>query len=209
MLINAIWRLRRFKTMKLLLLDLDGTVRQPKSGAKFISKPDDQELIFGVEEAIAQYSDWGIIGVTNQGGVAAGHKSLEDAITEQVITLKLIPSMEFICFCPDFEGARMVYVGRTGHPEGFWTEEINGSLAIKRFGEFRKPKPGMLNYALDWALADGFWRNKKLTRIDSIADALMVGDREEDQLAAQAASVQFMWADQWRSLPAMYSKPQG
>jgi len=31
--------------MNLLLLDLDGTTRQSKSGAKFINKTHDQELI--------------------------------------------------------------------------------------------------------------------------------------------------------------------
>lgn len=38
---------------KILFLDLDGTVRRTKSGATFINDPLDQELIPGVEEAIA------------------------------------------------------------------------------------------------------------------------------------------------------------
>ena len=37
----------------LLLLDLDGTVREPASGAKFINDSKDQRLIKGVAEAIA------------------------------------------------------------------------------------------------------------------------------------------------------------
>lgn len=68
--------------MKLLILDLDGTVRCPKSGAKFINDPLDQEIIPEAGIAIADYKSqgWIIVGATNQGGVAAGHKQLEDAI---------------------------------------------------------------------------------------------------------------------------------
>jgi D-glycero-D-manno-heptose 1,7-bisphosphate phosphatase len=47
--------------MKILFLDLDGTVRKTKSGATFINDPYDQELIVGVEGAIALYNDYKII----------------------------------------------------------------------------------------------------------------------------------------------------
>ncbi|YAF99498.1 MAG: hypothetical protein AB3A66_29745 (plasmid) [Nodularia sp. CChRGM 3473] len=67
---------------KILFLDLDGTVRRTKSGKTFINTPLDQEIIPGVTEAISHYSDHYLIGITNQGGVAAGKKSLEDAIAE-------------------------------------------------------------------------------------------------------------------------------
>ncbi len=86
---------------KVLFLDLDGTVRRSKSGATFINDPYDQEMIPGVEDAIARYHDYKIIGVTNQGGVKAGFKSLEDCFTEQKITLDLIPKMLMIFFCTD------------------------------------------------------------------------------------------------------------
>ncbi|MEH1788842.1 MAG: hypothetical protein V7L23_25500 [Nostoc sp.] len=63
--------------MKLLILDLDGTVRRPKSGAKFINNPHDQEIIPEAQRAIAHYKSqcWIIVGATNQGGVAAGKNS--------------------------------------------------------------------------------------------------------------------------------------
>ncbi|MDM9583151.1 hypothetical protein [Nostoc sp. GT001] len=59
--------------MKLLILDLDNTVRRPKSGAKFISDPLDQEIIAGSQRAIAHYKSqgWLIVGATNQGANAA------------------------------------------------------------------------------------------------------------------------------------------
>ncbi|MBD0361546.1 MAG: hypothetical protein ICV55_01975 [Coleofasciculus sp. C3-bin4] len=52
---------------KIFFLDLDGTVRESKSGAKFINDPYDQKLIVGVKEAIAHYNatGWQLIGITN------------------------------------------------------------------------------------------------------------------------------------------------
>lgn len=166
--------------MKLLLLDLDGTVREPKSAAKFINEPEDQRLIVGVEEAVKRYSDWLIVGITNQGGVAAGHKSLESAIAEQRVTIDLLPQLECIYFCPDFEGLQAI---RCHYTDGNWRwleRENHG------FGGFRKPSSGMLNLAID----DCISRPKEV---------LMVGDRAEDEQAAAAAGVPFMWAETWRT----------
>ncbi len=42
--------------VKILFLDLDGTVRETKSGNTFINNPCDQKLISGVEEAIAHHT---------------------------------------------------------------------------------------------------------------------------------------------------------
>lgn len=44
--------------IKILFLDLDGTVRRPKSEAEFINSPHEQELIPGVAEAILKYPKW-------------------------------------------------------------------------------------------------------------------------------------------------------
>ncbi len=72
---------------KILFLDLDATVRRAKSGATFINTPKDQEIIPGVQDAIARYPNYYIIGITNQSGVDAGKKSLESAIAEQKYTM--------------------------------------------------------------------------------------------------------------------------
>lgn len=170
--------------MKLLLLDLDNTIREPKSGAKFINKPDDQKLIDGVEDAIAHYKDWTIVGITNQGGVAAGHKSLEDAIAEQQYTLELLFQMVCILFCPDYEGKDCWVIQR----------DYREPFVISKLGEnFRKPGDGMLKYAKHWA-----WNYCGGYATDPIEDILMVGDRPEDEQAALAASIPFMWAEEWR-----------
>lgn len=171
--------------MKLLLLDLDGTVRESKSGATFINKPDDQKLIQGVEDAIAHYKDWTVVGITNQGGVAAGHKSLEDAIAEQQYTLNLLPQIQKIYFCSDFEGNEGYLVKPTG--------KVTKVENPKYLGSFRKPNPGMLLLAQDSCL-------------DSIEEVLYVGDRAEDEAAALAAGIPFMWADQWRDQATVTAK---
>jgi D-glycero-D-manno-heptose 1,7-bisphosphate phosphatase len=78
---------------KIIFFDLDGTLRTTKSGKTFINEPDDQQALEGTQKALAYYQEKGflLIGITNQGGVAAGHKSLQSAIEEQRITLQLFP----------------------------------------------------------------------------------------------------------------------
>jgi D-glycero-D-manno-heptose 1,7-bisphosphate phosphatase len=164
--------------MKALLLDLDGTIRRPTSG-KFIEDPNDQEPIEGAIKAMEIYHQegWTMIGITNQGGVAAGYKSLKSAIEEQLKTLEIFPRLSCIYFCPDFEGNLCYGVSR---------ENIDLIHVIcKEFlGQFRKPNPGMIFAALR-AFA------KEPT------DILMVGDREEDKLAAKNAGINFLDAHIW------------
>ena len=83
---------------KLLMVDLDGTIRQCKSNPNgFINSPEDQEIIFGADKAIRHYHEngWKIVGISNQGGCSAinpetgrPYKILEDAFTESHYTLE-------------------------------------------------------------------------------------------------------------------------
>jgi D-glycero-D-manno-heptose 1,7-bisphosphate phosphatase len=159
--------------MNILFLDLDGTVRRSKSGQTFINSPEDQELIPGVREAINQYSDWAIVGITNQGGVAAGKKSLHNCVAEQQRTLEILPKMRSIYFCPDFEGEQCYRV-----------EVDNFRDCSKEGGGFRKPEAGMIRLAI--------------AHLGKPEKALFVGDRPEDELAAARAGIPFIWADLWR-----------
>lgn len=176
--------------MKLLILDLDGTVRRPKSGAKFINDPEDQEIIPEARNAIARYASdgWTIVGCTNQGGVAAKHKTLESAIKEQFHTSRLSGHIREIFFCPDYNGdicyrTIVAYLEK----EGQWEEQLeqynrfcpNGTL----YQPFRKPGSGMIELAMD--------------AFPKALEYQMVGDRDEDYQAAQAANIPFLWAQDW------------
>lgn len=167
--------------MKLLLIDLDGTIREPISGNKFIVHPQDQRPISGATQALNHFAEKGykIAGITNQAGVAAGHKTLADCLKEQVHSLILFPQIDRIYFCPDFEGNHLWEVNR------FKKVHLSEFSQYSDFkGTFRKPNPGML-----WAAA----------RLYEPELTLYVGDRDEDKAAATAAGIDFMWAWDWRA----------
>ncbi|MCG5062188.1 MAG: HAD-IIIA family hydrolase [Limnoraphis sp. WC205] len=165
---------------KILLVDCDGTIRKPKSKAKVIDSPTDQEPIPGAIEAINHYfqADWLIVGITNQANVARGRKSLENCIKEQQYTLKLFPQIEAIYFCPDFEGKLCYCVQRNSYEQKIaWQPGIN----------FRKPGDGMIFRAcIDFNGGE------------HPDEAWMIGDRSEDEAAACSAGISFMDADIWR-----------
>lgn len=197
---------------KLLMLDLDGTVRRGKTDPRgYINAPDDQELIPEAKAAIARYvrEGWTIVGITNQGGVEAGHKTITEAIAEQRFTQGIVqdiartierarfdppsPILSAIYFCPDFAGQQCWYIpyGELATPMHDrewvaqpWMPEPPSSLV----GTFRKPRPGMLKLALQTPQGWG--------------DVLFVGDRPEDKQAAAAAGVPFMQAEEWRGTVA-------
>jgi D-glycero-D-manno-heptose 1,7-bisphosphate phosphatase len=83
---------------KVLFVDCDGTIRKPISDGIFISSPDDQKPLPGAVEAINHYKSIGyiIFGITNQGGVSAGHLTLLECIKIQQGTLTLFPEINSI-----------------------------------------------------------------------------------------------------------------
>jgi D-glycero-D-manno-heptose 1,7-bisphosphate phosphatase len=156
----------------ILFLDLDGTVREPKSRNKFINQPDDQKIISGSKEALQSFAEEGylIIGVTNQKGVSLGYKSITDCIKEQEITLYLLPHIYSILFCPN-EGDTLWEVKRDKYQE-----VTNRYPKLK--GKFRKPDCGMLEYiSLEYGC------NKR--------NSLMIGDMESDRVCAEDFGVRF------------------
>jgi len=164
------------QTMSLLLVDLDGTLREPLSGQQYFQHARDQQVIAGADIAIRTYKeDWIIVGITNQGGVAAGHKSIQECIKEQQYTLELFPELKEIYFCPDFEGKKCFRVTR---------HNVHNHSKTKWSGQYRKPGAGMLKLAMV--------RHK-----NSPEDSYYVGDRPEDEAAARRAGVQFQWAADW------------
>ena len=148
--------------MSLLLIDLDNTLREPLSGQQYFQHPQDQQIIAGADIALRAYKDdWIIVGITNQGGVGAGHKSMQQCVQEQQYTLELFPELREIYFCPDFEGRKCFRV--THH-------NVHNHSKTKWSGTYRKPGAGMLNLAMV--------RHKY-----SPQNTLYVGDRPEDEAA--------------------------
>ena len=165
-----------------IFLDIDGTLTTTVSGETFKQHPRDVAVLPGVKEALEYYHNqfpkWLMMGISNQGGVAAGYKSIEDAIAEMQYTLELLPQLNSIYFCPDFDGLTS------------WKITTTETLEIKQFNSneyvsFRKPGAGMVN------LAVGSYQIEK-------RDSWYIGDRPEDEQCATAAGISYMDADIWR-----------
>jgi histidinol phosphatase-like enzyme len=154
------------KLMPALCLDLDGTVRRSKTGV-FIKDENDIELMPRVEKIIHQYRafNWLIIGISNQGGVAHGHKRPSHIERELDATLKLFSKNPFHII-------KMCY-----HMEDGKIEPFNHRSLL------RKPDIGMLALAEMEAWNAGYmidWDN-----------SLFVGDRPEDEECAKNARIKF------------------
>jgi D-glycero-D-manno-heptose 1,7-bisphosphate phosphatase len=160
---------------KIIFFDLDGTLRETISGKTFINEPQDQKAIEGTQKALSYYQKKGfvMIGITNQGGVAAGHKSLQSAIEEQRITLQLFPELREVLMCTSYDGQTCWSVS---------SDQINEFGSTDPNVSCRKPGCGMILVGLQ-----GFYS------VD-IGDCWMIGDRPEDQKCAEAAGVKFIWA---------------
>ena len=175
--------------MKLLLVDKDGTLVVTKSGERFVQTPWDQQPIDGVSDllASAKIAGWAIAIVSNQGGVGAGHKTLEETILEMRFCLELFPQISEAFFCPDYQGQDCYRCwGSCGRDKRIlygngWTDS-----GIK-LAPFRKPEPGMLQLAL---------------YIHTPSVAKYVGDRPEYAAAAAAIGLPFLSAEKWlRDIP--------
>lgn len=126
--------------MKILFCDIDGTLTETISGHTFKQHPKDVKIIEGADKAIAHFARnrCRIIGISNQGGIAKGFKSLEETIEEMRYTLELLPQLIAIYFCPDFEGNECYKVSPGSYALLFRSADKES---------FRKPGCGMLQLA--------------------------------------------------------------
>jgi D-glycero-D-manno-heptose 1,7-bisphosphate phosphatase len=164
----------------LLVLNLDGTVRESLSHQGYITHPRDQQIVEGVNEPLNYFYRKGftIVGVTNEDRVATNCKWLSSAIEEQRYTLRLLPQMRSIYFCPDLEGTVCYRVDQIS----------TGSYGSKEYGDrFCKPDPRMIQLAI--FDADAY-----------LEDTLVVGDKPEDEKAANNSGVGYLQAKDWRKL---------
>lgn len=159
---------------KLLLIDKDQTLIRSRLGAReYIQSPWDQMPIAGIAEKLDRYSadDWIACIISNQGGIDKGHKSLESTFLEFRYCLELFPQIGEAYFCPNFSGSECWRI---------WGDCKEDHRILYRDGNYRKPAPGMLKLAIANHGAD---------------EALYVGDRPEDDGAAAATGLPFIWAN--------------
>lgn len=168
---------------KLLLLDKDGTLISPRSGAKFVGDPWDQTPLPNVADTLKRYAaeGWEMAIISNQAGVAAGHKSLANCILEMKFCLELFPQIKEAYFCPDFEGNECWRVWESCDEEYqiSYNQNSRETISLEIAGKYRKPSPGMLD------LAASFYNFEEI---------IYVGDRPEDEGAAIASNKPFKWA---------------
>lgn len=163
------------KTVPVLYLDLDGTVRWGKDElGRFVNGPADVRVFDEVPALLARYREhgWRIVGVSNQGGVALGLMSPEDCAAAMVETHRQAgEAFDKIAYC-------------VHHP--------NADVPEMAVCWCRKPRTGLvIESALN--LAD------KTGEIYPPHLGLFVGDRPEDEGCAEAAGLTFMAADVWRA----------
>lgn len=158
-----------------LYLDLDGTVRHGFDElGHFVNTPDDV-VIFPEALALmrkAKAEGYRIVGISNQGGIALGHMTLETCAETMMRTHLLCDSLfDRIAFCRHHPSAK--------EPE----------MAICWC---RKPRIGMI---VETVLALAKQHNEYYPP----AFGIFVGDRDEDRQCAKNAGLRFKWAADWRA----------
>lgn len=163
------------KMVPMLYCDIDGTIRYGKDElGHFVNGPMDVRIFDGVRELLWGYKKlgWRIVGISNQGGIALGHMTMQTCIKTMVETQELTGNaFDKITWCshhpsaPDPEMA----VCWCRKPRAGMVIETVLHLAEKHKGEIYPPHLG-----------------------------LFVGDRPEDEGCAENAGLRFMAADEWR-----------
>lgn len=164
------------RAVPVLYLDIDGTVREGKDDplGRFVNGPEDVRVFPAAVEMMRRWKAGGgrIIGVSNQGGIALGIVSTTKVAAAMTETHRQAGELfDKIAWCSHHPDAK--------HPEmaRCWC---------------RKPSPGLLiEAALDLAAHHHEYYPPYM--------GLMVGDRDEDQLCAKAAGLDFTWAADWRA----------
>lgn len=165
------------RRVKLLVLDLDGTVRKGYDElGRFVNGPEDV-VVF--PEAVAQMQRWKatggrIIAVSNQGGIALGHVTMQRVAEAMVETQRQTGGLfDKIAWCQHHPAASDPEYARC------WC---------------RKPAPGLL---IETALTLATHTGRREIYPPHLG--LFVGDRPEDEACAKIAGFDFMWAKDWRT----------
>lgn len=165
---------------KLLIIDKDQTlVRSRLGGDNFVQKPWDQVSIPNMAYKLNKLHQdgWKIVIASNQGGIKSGYKTLESAFLEFEYCLELFMAIDEAFFCPDYEGEYCWRMWRNKEmKDNIIPYDRTHFDSLDFAGKFRKPNPGMLQLAIHLHTPD---------------KCLYVGDRPEDESAAEAAGIPY------------------
>lgn len=171
------------KKVKVLYLDLDGTVRKGYDElGKFVNKASDVDVFENVPQLIKKYKSegWRVVAISNQGGVSLGHLSFDECSLAMMETQKQCFNLfDKIMFC-------------IHHPDAKDPE-----YAVCWC---RKPRVGLV---IEAAIILG---NEHPDECYPPHLALFVGDRPEDKECAENANIKFMDAKEWRALSTQPKK---
>ncbi|GEM_PF-2990708 len=186
--------------MHVLFVNLDA-IRRTKSGLKYINVPFDQEPIPRSANVLQSYANQGfsIYGISNQGGIECGYKTLDSAFKEMQVTLNIFPQINSILFSPLINGTVCWVVSRSSPPRGFtWIPNtsqpmwVNGQWVFPnqlfaygvvgepRVRNFRKSSSGMIDLVLSQR------------GIPYHQDSLMIGNCDGDAYCANSRGVTFI-----------------
>lgn len=168
------------QAVPVLYLDLDGTVREGKDDplGRFVNGPDDVVVFPQAVDRMRAWKQAGgrIIGISNQGGVALRIVSFAAVRTAMAETQRQCEGLfDRIAFCVHHPKAEDPEMARC------WC---------------RKPRPGLVIEAANQLARQLGARNVHEYYPPHMA--LFVGDRDEDRQCAEAANVDFQWAQDWR-----------
>lgn len=172
---------------KIIIFGMDGTLTEGSG--------DDMRVLEGVVEGLEYFgsSGWGMIGITNDVGVAEGEKSIGDVIGEMSNVIKVLPGLDCIYICGDYEGNICYVVERVeyrlvGDELDEEYEKIDRLSIPDYFIEdkplypsFWKPGGGMITKGIDDICPDGV----------SLNNVWVVGD-EEDEKAASSLNMNYL-----------------
>lgn len=160
-----------WKLQPALCVDLDGTIRfNAEDPGGFINEPGDVAIFDDVEETLWQWKARGylVFGITNQGGVAHGYKTVSDSNEDILATIKLFKRSPF-------DAVKAAYLMPGGSVFPFEHKTL-----------LRKPATGLL------AVLEHEWFEKGVV-IDWF-NSLVVGDAWSDKKLAENADIAFLWA---------------
>lgn len=171
------------KHVSVLVLDIDGTVRESKDDAlgRFVNGPEDVRVFPEAVQLMQEWRERGgrIVGLSNQGGIAMGFLTPQKMAAAMVETVRQCRNLfDRVAVCPH-------------HPEA---PEPSQSRCW-----CRKPSPGLLVTTLQ-AMGQDY------SELYPPHMGLFVGDRPEDRECAKLAGFDFMDASDWRATTGQHAQ---